>query len=96
MFNGGIECRILPTPAVSDSNLCVEKNPLRLDRGYAHCTVTLQDKSSGAFRAVKEEPKSDSVLEKYLLALLPDSNRVSLSELLREMLFSYFTKPFST
>lgn len=53
----GVEFRIWPAPGVSDSNLCVEKKLWRPDRGYVHCTVTLQDKSAGAFRAVEEEPE---------------------------------------
>lgn len=53
----GVECRIWPAPAVSDSNLCVEKKLWRADRGYEHCTITLQDKSDGAFSSVKEEPE---------------------------------------
>lgn len=56
----------------------------------------LQDKSSGAFRSVKE-PKKLQWFQKYLLELLPDSVCVSLSELpLKETSFSYFTNPFST
>lgn len=60
----GLECKIWPAPALSDSNLCVEKKLSRLDSGYVHCTVTLQDKS-GAFRSVKE-PKVEMSFQMYL------------------------------
>lgn len=60
----GLGCRIWPAPALSDSNLCVEKKLSRLDRGYVHCTVTLQD-ISGAFSSVKE-PKVGVSFQMYL------------------------------